>query len=49
MKFATRVWATMVIAIVWIAASITVASGPAASLAIMPKVSGAAAISCLWP
>jgi hypothetical protein len=34
---------------VWIAASITVASGPAASLAIVPKVSGAAAISCLWP
>jgi hypothetical protein len=49
MKFATRVWATLAIAIVWIVASITVAAGPAATLAIMPKVSGAAAIACLWP
>jgi len=49
MKFTTRVWATTVIAVVWIFASITVASRPPASLAIMPKVSGAAAISCLWP
>jgi hypothetical protein len=47
MRVATRFWATLFVAVVWVAACMTVASGPAANLAIAPKVSGAAA--CLRP